>query len=133
VRYHANNTKYKSYLMSFTIRLLIWFKSRLVGQDSFGNRYYEERADKVPAGNRQRRWVVYKGHHEASKVPPEWHACLHYRAEQPLHGEVYAWQKPHQPNFTGTPLAHTQEKREAKILKLTPKAKRSYEPWNPNG
>lgn len=53
MRYHANNTKCKSYLMSFTIRLLIWFKSRLVGQDSFGNRYYEERADKVPAGNRQ--------------------------------------------------------------------------------
>lgn len=124
--------------MSFTIRLLIWFKSRLIGQDSYGNRYYEEKPNKT-SPVKPRRWVIYKGYHEASKVPPEWHAWLHYRADQPLQGEVYAWQRPHQPNFTGTPLAYNpnsdliKPKKEAQIIKLTPKAKRSYEPWDPNG
>lgn len=120
--------------MSFTIRLLIWFKSQLVGDDNYGNRYYEEKLKKVSAGRKPRRWVIYQGDYEASKVPPEWHAWLHYRADQPLQGEVYAWQKPHQPNFTGTSQAYNPEsKQEAKIIKLTTKAKRSYEPWNPNG
>ena len=32
--------------MSFTIRLLIWFKSNFVGSDSYGNRYYEEKYKK---------------------------------------------------------------------------------------
>lgn len=120
--------------MGFTIRLLIWFKSRLVGHDSYGNRYYEEKKSKVSSDCKPRRWVIYKGYHEASKVPPEWHAWLHYRADEPLQGDMYAWKKPHQPNFTGTPLADDYAlKSEAKIVKLTPKSKHSYEPWTPNG
>ena len=120
--------------MSFTIRLLIWFKGNFVGCDTYGNRYYEEKRNRSSNGSKPRRWVIYQGNHEASKVPPEWHAWLHYRADQPLQGQVYAWQKPYKPNFTGTPKAYKPETiKNGKVIKLTTKVKRSYEPWKPNG
>ena len=120
--------------MSFTIRLLIWFKSRLIGLHSYGNRYYEEKSRKISDGSKARRWVIYKGDYEASKVPPEWHAWLHYRADQPLQGNVYAWQKPHQPNFTGTSqVCRPAQKKDIKVIKLPTKINQTYEPWNPNG
>ena len=52
--------------MSFTIRLLIWFKGRLVGNDSYGNRYYEEKHRQASHVGHRRRWVIYKGNHEAT-------------------------------------------------------------------
>ncbi|MDP9128745.1 MAG: NADH:ubiquinone oxidoreductase subunit NDUFA12 [Pseudomonadota bacterium] len=101
------------------------------GRDSFGNRYYRER--RTPAGVRERRWVVYAGEPEASKVPPEWHIWLHHTAAAPLSEDSpfrQRWQKPHQPNLTGTadaylPPGHTFEggKRD--------KATGDYEAWRP--
>lgn len=83
--------------------LYTWLKGELVGTDSFGNRYY--RASGARLHGRERRWVLYRGRGEASKVPPEWHAWLHHMAERPL-SELAAqprpWQKPHLPNLTGT-------------------------------
>ena len=119
--------------MSFTIRLLIWFKSNFVGSDSYGNRYYEEKHKKASDGSKPRRWVVYKGNSEASKIPPEWHAWLHYRADQPLQGQIYAWQKPHLPNLTGTQYAYNPENVHGKVIELKTKKKPAYEPWKPNG
>lgn len=81
-------------------------RGRLVGTDAGGNRYYEE---KKPRGDglRTRRWVVYKGAPEASLVPPEWHAWLHYTTDAPLpETNRKPWQKPHIPNVTGTPLSY---------------------------
>ncbi|MFM6853450.1 MAG: NADH-ubiquinone oxidoreductase subunit NDUFA12 family protein, partial [Sphingopyxis sp.] len=37
-----------------------------VGEDSLGNRYFQSR-------NGDRRWVIYNGSNDASRVPPEWH------------------------------------------------------------
>jgi len=47
-----------------------------VGEDKFGNEYYENNLD-YPIG--QNRWVVYKDMHNpcASMVPPSWHSWLH--------------------------------------------------------
>ena len=59
--------------------LFTWFKGELVGRDEFGNRYYCERGK--PTRARRRRWVMYEGAPEASKVPPLWHAWLHHVAE----------------------------------------------------
>ena len=53
---------------------------RLVGEDEWGNTYYEQREGKGPLG-KPRRWVIYNGVAEASKVPPEWHAWLHYTVD----------------------------------------------------
>jgi NADH:ubiquinone oxidoreductase subunit len=80
-------------------------KGRRVGTDTFGNVYYEERRPRP--GYRKRRWVAYAGPPEASVVPPEWHAWLHYTTDGPLTGYPrFAWEKPHLPNATGTPASY---------------------------
>ncbi len=81
----------------------IWLRGRQVGHDDAGNRYFEERR---PRGGRARRWVLYAGQPEASAVPPEWHAWLHYTVDAPLVGPKREWQTPHRANATGTPAAY---------------------------
>ncbi|KAF0145048.1 MAG: NADH dehydrogenase, partial [Rhodospirillaceae bacterium] len=68
--------------MTIGTRFFTWFRGRLVGTDAYGNRYYRGPL-RVPGG-RERRWILYKGRPEASKVPPEWHAWLHYTVDAPL-------------------------------------------------
>ncbi len=51
----------------------------------------------------QKRWVLYNGEPDPTKIPPEWHIWLHYIADTPLsEGQKRPWQKPHMPNKTGT-------------------------------
>ena len=50
-------------------------RGQLVGTDEFGNRYYQSR-DNVSYDGRKRRWVIYDGYAEATKVPPEWQELL---------------------------------------------------------
>ncbi len=84
-------------------RLFTWFHGRRVGADAAGNVYYEERKPRA-GGLRVRRWVIYVGSPEATKVPPEWDAWLRYTTEAPLPGSTRrSWQRPHVPNPTGTP------------------------------
>lgn len=64
--------------------LFSWLQGRQVGTDAFGNRYYQGKSQKLDRYGRERRWVVFKGEVEASKVPPEWHAWLHHIAAAPL-------------------------------------------------
>jgi NADH:ubiquinone oxidoreductase subunit len=103
-----------------------------VGHDQFGNRYYRARgkapnADK--GGVREKRWVMYKGEPEASKVPPEWHIWLHHTANASLpDGARQKWQKPHIENMTGTPDAWMPPALEGKAR---PKATGDYEAWKP--
>ena len=44
-----------------------------------GNVYYEGGRD--TAGN-PRRWVIYQGSNDASRVPPEWFSWLHHQVAQ---------------------------------------------------
>ncbi|MCH8685575.1 NADH:ubiquinone oxidoreductase subunit NDUFA12 [Pedomonas mirosovicensis] len=77
-------------------------RGELVGQDADGNQYYRER-------NGWKRWVIYNGDVEASRVPPEWHAWLHHTVDAPPSEKppvVKPWEKPNQPNLTGTPAAY---------------------------
>ena len=87
-----------------------WLHTRLhgrrVGTDADGNTYYEDNRRR-PAGERTRRWVIYAGAPEASKVPPEWHAWLHYTTDAPLPVAARrAWQQPHLANATGTATSY---------------------------
>ncbi|MDB2682863.1 NADH:ubiquinone oxidoreductase subunit NDUFA12 [Alphaproteobacteria bacterium] len=79
-----------------------------VGTDTFGNKYYRAKARK--GYKRERRWVMYKGAPEASGVPPEWHGWLHYQSDEvPSETDPSfrrPWQKPHEPNRTGTNQAY---------------------------
>ena len=79
-----------------------WFRGRWVGEDVFGNRYHESRDGK-------RRWVLFKGISEPSKVPPEWHGWLHHTVVEPptvAPPAIKAWEQEHQPNWTGTAMAY---------------------------
>jgi NADH:ubiquinone oxidoreductase subunit len=117
-------------------RLLTWLRGELVGSDRYGNTYYRLKRDK-PSGrgggrfSRERRWVIYKGEPEGSKVPPEWHAWLHHTVnEVPSDRPRYSWEKEHQPNMTGTPLAYHPQ---GSVLLGGHRARATgdYEPWTP--
>lgn len=92
-----------------TLGTLFTVKRRgvLVGEDEFGARYYESR-DARSYDGRRRRWVLYNGYADASKVPPAWFGWLHYTTDlAPTDAPVAprAWQKAHLPNLSGTPFA----------------------------
>src|SRR4051794_30154722 len=92
--------------MSFGTWLFTRLHGEQVGTDSFGNRYFIDRRTK--GQKRERRWVLYKGAPEASRVPREWHAGLHWTlASPPVQAtQPKSWQKPHVPNLTGTNQAY---------------------------
>jgi NADH:ubiquinone oxidoreductase subunit len=119
-----------------TIGTLIhtWLFGERVGTDAFGNRYYRRRKPDPSRWGRERRWVVYKGIDEASKVPPEWHAWLHHISEAPLTEMARTkrpWQKAHVPNLTGTPYAYRPKGHELQGGHR-PVATTDYEPWTPD-
>jgi len=116
--------------------LLTWLRGLPVGTDSYGNRYYRLKGDR-PTGrgggrfSRERRWVIYNGRPEASKVPPEWHAWLHHMDDEiPGPRQHHPWEKPHEPNLTGTPRAYHPP---GSILRGGHRqhASGDYEPWVP--
>ena len=74
---------------------------KLVGKDAFGNKYYENKNGK--------RWIIYNGEIDASKIPVEWYSWIHFtpnKIEKTHDLKKYEWQKPHQPNLTGTESAY---------------------------
>ncbi len=96
-----------------------------VGEDEQGNRFYQSRDGK-------RRWVIYNGEIEASRIAPEWHGWMHHTwdttpAEAPLRHK--AWEKPHLANLTGTPLAYAPP---GSIRRAQPETRRDYEAWQPD-
>lgn len=117
--------------MNFMSKLAIKFSSRKVGEDQFGNSYYESR--RARRNGRAARYVVYNGEVEASKVPADWHGWLHYvQADTPPVGGYprHHWQKDHVPNLTGTIYAHRPS---GHVLKggQRQQATGDYEPWQP--
>jgi len=80
----------------------------------------------------ERRWVVYNGYAEATRVPPSWHGWLHHTVDVAPTEETYKpheWEKPHLPNMTGrqrpTGLRLDAGKRPP------PAATGDYQPWTP--
>jgi len=104
--------------------------ARLVGRDDFGNKYY--RAKPRKGYNRERRWVIYNGAAEASKIPPEWHGWMHHQTNETPQANSYrrVWQKPHQQNLTGSTQAYRPP---GHILSggQRDKATGDYEAWKP--
>jgi len=107
-------------------RLFTRFYGEPVGEDRFGNRYFRHRRDP------KRRWVLYNGQPEASKVPPEWHAWLVQTMDQPPPKDLphRVWQKEHLPNLTGTELAYRPPGAVSHGGKR-PKATGDYDAWTP--
>ena len=114
-------------------RLTIWREGKFVGEDAFGNRYYEQVRGSSPHGG-PRRWVTYKNMSEASQVPPEWHGWLHHTVDMPPTESEYRerpWQKPHVMNATGTAEAYRPP---GSILtpESRPRATGDYTAWSPD-
>jgi NADH:ubiquinone oxidoreductase subunit len=123
--------------MTFLLRLLTWWNSQTlgtqvftwrkgvrVGEDDQGNVFYQTRDGK-------KRWVIYNGLAEASRVAPEWHGWLHFTWDEPPTKAPLAhkpWEKPHSDNRTGTPEAYAPV---GSIRRIEPAPRRDYEPWIP--
>tara|TARA_X000000368_G_C22885164_1_gene647119 strand:- start:484 stop:816 length:333 start_codon:yes stop_codon:yes gene_type:complete len=93
-------------------RLKTIFFGKLVGKDSFGNKYYQNKSGK--------RWVIYKDEIDASKIPSEWFSWMHFmknKIENVHDFQKYEWQKPHQHNQTGTDNSYHPNKHNEKKIK----------------
>lgn len=102
-----------------------------VGRDSFGNVYFEAKApDRTGI---RRRWVIYPGLNDASRVTPEWHGWLHGQLDDvPDRALAPArpWVKPPIANVTGTAEAY---KPSGSLDKGGARARATgdYEAWSP--
>ena len=101
-----------------------WRKGSKVGEDAAGNAFFETRDGK-------RRWVIFNGEAEASRVDPDWHGWLHHTfkeppSERPLTHKT--WEKPHQENLTGTAMAYAPA---GSLRRVAPKKQSDYEAWAP--
>ncbi len=106
-------------------RFHTWRHGELMGEDAQGNKYYRSKED--------RRWVVYNGLVEASRIPPEWHGWIHKTVDTVPTDEEYTvreWQKPHQPNLTGTPYAYRPDG-SLSTQGGRPRVTGDYDAWSP--
>lgn len=105
--------------------LFSWRHGSQVGEDGLGNLYFE--------GN-DRRWVMYKGSNDVSRVPPEWYAWLTRQIDDVPDNVLPpapAFLKPATPNLTGTPGAY----RPSGALEQGGRraaASGDYQPWLPD-
>jgi NADH:ubiquinone oxidoreductase subunit len=123
--------------MYFLKRLVTWWNSQTlgtqwftarnglkVGEDEQGNVYYQ-------TANSKKRWVIYNGEMEASRVSPDWHGWLHFTWDQPPSKAPLvhkAWEKPHHENLTGTADAYAPP---GSIRAAAPATRSDYEAWAP--
>jgi len=111
-------------------RFYTWRKGERVGEDEFGNVYYQGGVD---SEGRTRRWVIFNGYSEASAIPPGWNGWIHHRVDVPPVEEDYkpfAWQKQYVQNLTGTPAAYRPK---GSILGTghRPQVTGDYDAWTP--
>lgn len=115
-------------------RFWTWRFGEKVGEDEQGNVYYRTRGGAIdPALGIERRWVIYNGPAEASRVPPGWHGWLHHRTDIPPSKEDYRpreWQAAHRANMTGTPEAW-RPAGSALAAGERPAATGDYQAWTP--
>ncbi len=111
---------------TFGTRVFTARKGHKVGEDEQGNLYYQ-------TADGKRRWVVYDGVAEASRVSPDWHGWLHHTfdevpSETPLPRKD--WEKDHKPNLTGTGGAY-RPPGSVVTPSRRPRVAGDYEAWQP--
>lgn len=105
-------------------QLFTWRKGERVGEDDQGNVFYKTHDDK-------KRWVIFNGEAEASRVSPDWHGWLHRTWDEPPTDKPLVhkpWQKPHQENLTGTGMAYAPP---GSIRNAGAAPRSDYEAWTP--
>ena len=86
---------------TFGTRIKTVLFGKFIGSDEYGNKYYESK--------KRKRWVIYANEIDASKIPVEWYSWIHFmpnKIENIHKFDKHDWQKPHQPNLTGTDSAY---------------------------
>ena len=99
-------------------RIQTFFFGKYVGKDDSGNKYYQSNSGK--------RWVIYNGEVEASKIPEEWYSWIHHISNKIENSHVlkkYNWQKEHLSNQTGTDKSYHPNKKNNNVLK------KKYKSW----
>ena len=107
--------------MGFINHFFIKINSKKVGTDEFGNQYFEKKNGK--------RFVIYNGIAEATKIPFEWHGWMHYSIQEiptKIEANKFSWQKIHLPNLTGTKNSYSPK------ISNEKKPKSHYEVWEVN-
>ena len=113
-------------------QLWSWRHGEKVGTDAQGNSYY--RSTRKTGDGRERRWVIYEGANDASRVPAEWHGWLHGSFEGVPESNLppaRIWETGYSPNATGTAAAY----RPAGALERGGRraaATGDYEAWSPD-
>jgi NADH:ubiquinone oxidoreductase subunit len=100
--------------------LFTTFFGSLVGKDEFGNKYYKNKND-------SKRWVIYNGEVESSRIPPEWHLWIHKTSNSTpdkINFVNHSWIKNHHENYTGSDMAYSP-------LKKSKVKEETYKKWNP--
>jgi NADH:ubiquinone oxidoreductase subunit len=117
-------------------RFFTWRSGERVGEDEFGNVYYRTRGGRLdPALGFERRWVVYNGDTDASRIPPGWYGWMHRQSDTPPTASSYVakpWEKAHLPNLTGTTGAY-RPKGSTLSRGERPSATGDYKAWTPGG
>ena len=108
-----------------------------VGTDAQGNKYYRAKNKREASPGsytaRERRWVIYDGANDASRVPAEWHGWLHGAFDDVPESNLppaRIWEVDYTPNATGTAGAY----RPQGALERGGKRARAvgdYEAWTP--
>ena len=110
-----------------------WRKGTHVGTDAQGNKYFRSKKRKTTEGY-ERRWVVYEGANDASRVPAEWHGWLHHSYDGVPESHLpppRIWEADFTPNATGTAMAYRPQgalERGGKRAAATG----DYEAWSPD-
>ena len=117
--------------MTFGTSIYTWLCGNFVGADEFGNKYYCN--SKNFESESAKRWVMYNGEIEASKIPPHWNSWLQKTTNIPPNDYVhqYKWQKNHLPNMTGTSKSYLPNSHPLSNSYDTEKMKTDYEKWKP--
>ncbi len=103
-----------------------------VGTDGQGNKYY--RSKRKSGDGQERRWVMYNGANDASRVPAEWHGWLHGQYVDLPESHLpppRIWEADYSPNATGTLKAY----RPSGALERGGRRARAagdYESWTPD-
>jgi NADH:ubiquinone oxidoreductase subunit len=85
-------------------KLYTYLKGKKVGEDYFGNYFYESR-------DKRNRWCIYSYQSDASKISPEWNSWLRFITNSCPTDEAmtYEWQKRFRGNLTGLDCAYKPE------------------------
>jgi NADH:ubiquinone oxidoreductase subunit len=108
-------------------RLFTRLDGREVGRDEAGNVYFQHKK------NLRRRWVIYAGNNDGSRVPPAWQLWLRGTIDE-LPEEalppIRKFQKRPEPNATGT-MAAFRPDGALGSGKIRPASTGDYQPWTP--